>query len=155
VGVCDAGTGVCSNPAKPNGAACSDGNTCTSGDSCQSGACVGGAPVPAPGTIAGLGFTTVSDLSWAAVSGATGYDVVRGTLSTLRASGYSAATDACLGRHIADTTVSDSHVSAVGDADWYLIRAYSPCGTGTYDDGAPSQAGSRDAGIAGSPNACP
>ncbi len=40
VGVCDPGTGVCSNPAKPDGTTCSDGNACTA-DSCQSGSCVG------------------------------------------------------------------------------------------------------------------
>ncbi len=44
-GTCDAGTGVCSNPAKPNGASCSDGSACTQTDSCQAGACVGANPV--------------------------------------------------------------------------------------------------------------
>ncbi|HEV8701325.1 MAG TPA: LamG-like jellyroll fold domain-containing protein [Candidatus Polarisedimenticolia bacterium] len=43
-GTCDPGTGLCSNPAKPNGAACSDGNACTTTDACQNGAC---APGPA------------------------------------------------------------------------------------------------------------
>ncbi len=44
-GVCDPGSGVCSNPAKPDGAACSDGNACTQTDVCQAGACAGGNPV--------------------------------------------------------------------------------------------------------------
>jgi uncharacterized repeat protein (TIGR03803 family) len=35
LGVCDAGTGVCSNPVKANGASCDDGDECTVGDSCQ------------------------------------------------------------------------------------------------------------------------
>lgn len=39
-GACDTSTGLCSNPAKSDGAACNDGNACTA-DSCQSGACVG------------------------------------------------------------------------------------------------------------------
>lgn len=49
-GVCDTSTGQCSNPAKPNGASCSDGNACTATDSCQEGACVGSgqASCPAP-----------------------------------------------------------------------------------------------------------
>jgi hypothetical protein len=90
------------------------------------------------------------------VSGATGYDVVRGTLSTLLGGGsFTPATDACVGQHVADTFVSAGHVPAVGNGDWYLTRGVNPCGTGTYDDGAPSQSGSRDAGIAASPNACP
>jgi hypothetical protein len=41
-GVCSPGTGLCSNPAKADGAACDDGNTGTSGDSCQAGICTGG-----------------------------------------------------------------------------------------------------------------
>ena len=44
-GVCDPGSGVCSNPAKQNGAACNDGNACTQVDTCQAGACVGASPV--------------------------------------------------------------------------------------------------------------
>jgi hypothetical protein len=44
-GTCNPSTGACSNPAKPDGAACTDGNACTSGDSCQAGACAAGAPV--------------------------------------------------------------------------------------------------------------
>ena len=45
VGTCNMATGVCSNPNKPNNAACSDSNACTQTDSCQSGSCVGAMPV--------------------------------------------------------------------------------------------------------------
>lgn len=45
VGTCDRGTGVCSNPPKTDGAACSDGDACTVGDSCQGGQCVAGTPL--------------------------------------------------------------------------------------------------------------
>ena len=44
-GTCNPGTGLCSNPVKPNGSACDDGNLCTLSDSCQSGTCAGGTPV--------------------------------------------------------------------------------------------------------------
>ncbi|MFO0761033.1 MAG: hypothetical protein U0359_31435 [Byssovorax sp.] len=44
-GVCDPATGACSNPVKPNGAACNDGNACTQTDTCQNGVCVGANPV--------------------------------------------------------------------------------------------------------------
>ncbi|HYV86578.1 MAG TPA: choice-of-anchor tandem repeat GloVer-containing protein [Patescibacteria group bacterium] len=44
-GVCDHGTGICSNPTKSNGSACSDGNECTQVDTCQTGTCVGSSPV--------------------------------------------------------------------------------------------------------------
>src|SRR5579859_1492713 len=40
-GTCDPAVGACSNPAKPDGAACSDGNLCTQTDTCQAGSCVG------------------------------------------------------------------------------------------------------------------
>ena len=45
VGTCDPSTGQCSNPAKANGGACSDGNACTQSDTCQAGTCVGGVPI--------------------------------------------------------------------------------------------------------------
>jgi RHS repeat-associated protein len=44
-GACNATTGICSNPAKPNGAPCSDGNACTLTDTCQTGTCTGSNPV--------------------------------------------------------------------------------------------------------------
>src|SRR5262249_50983542 len=44
-GTCNPATGVCSNPAAPNGTTCNDNNACTSGDSCQAGACMGGTTV--------------------------------------------------------------------------------------------------------------
>jgi cysteine-rich repeat protein len=44
-GICDPGTGVCSNPAKANGATCDDGNACTETDTCIGGVCVGHDPV--------------------------------------------------------------------------------------------------------------
>jgi lysophospholipase L1-like esterase len=44
-GTCSPTTGACSNPAKPNGSACTDANACTQADSCQGGACVGSNPV--------------------------------------------------------------------------------------------------------------
>ena len=44
-GICNPGTGVCSNPAKADGTSCSDGNACTQTDTCKAGACMGGSPV--------------------------------------------------------------------------------------------------------------
>lgn len=45
VGVCDSGTGVCTDPVKMNGTACNDANACTQTDACQAGACLGANPV--------------------------------------------------------------------------------------------------------------
>ena len=44
-GVCNPGTGTCSNPNSANGTACNDGNACTQTDTCQSGTCTGSNPV--------------------------------------------------------------------------------------------------------------
>jgi len=44
-GTCNMANGVCSNPLKANGSACSDGNACTQTDTCQAGACTGANPV--------------------------------------------------------------------------------------------------------------
>ncbi len=45
VGVCNPGTGVCSQPTKANGSGCDDGDACTTKDRCQAGVCKGMAPV--------------------------------------------------------------------------------------------------------------
>jgi len=44
-GTCNPTTGACSNPARPDGTACSDANACTTTDACQSGVCTGSNPV--------------------------------------------------------------------------------------------------------------
>jgi hypothetical protein len=45
VGICDTGTGVCSNLRKMNGIVCDDNNVCTRTDTCQEGNCTGENPV--------------------------------------------------------------------------------------------------------------
>ena len=40
-GVCDTGTGLCSNPATADGTSCTDSDACTNGDTCQAGVCPG------------------------------------------------------------------------------------------------------------------
>src|SRR5207237_1134979 len=47
-GVCNPASGVCSNPAKLDGAPCDDGNACTRTDTCAAGACAGANPVARP-----------------------------------------------------------------------------------------------------------
>jgi hypothetical protein len=39
--MCDTTTGMCTNPAKADGATCDDGDLCTTGDTCGGGTCVG------------------------------------------------------------------------------------------------------------------
>src|SRR6185436_9270769 len=40
-GTCAPATGLCTNPAAPNGTSCDDGNECTAGDACHDGICQG------------------------------------------------------------------------------------------------------------------
>jgi hypothetical protein len=96
-------------------------------------------------------------LSWTALAGATRYDLVRGGLSPLRASGgnFTTATDACLADNTSLTSAADPSLSSPGDGPWYLVRGLNCGGNGTYDSGAASQAGSRDAEVNASSHACP
>ncbi len=97
-----------------------------------------------------------SELRWPASSGAIGYDVVRGDLGPLLASGGDFATSGaqCLADNLVPTTLEDSDLPESGAGFWYLLRVvYSSAGgTGSYDvDGT---GGTRDAGIAMAPGAC-
>jgi hypothetical protein len=98
------------------------------------------------------------ELSWSPMADATGYDVVKGDITTLLSSGgdFTAATTACLADDLGVTTAQDTEVPAPGSGLWYLTRAMNACGgNGTYDEGSASQQGSRDAEIDASSAACP
>jgi len=93
-------------------------------------------------------------LSWSSVPGATGFDVVRGDLGILHATGsFQLSTQQCLASHTPDAGLSETGPLAAGQGRWFLVRAANCGGAGTYDDG--TQVGSRDAGIQASPNRCP
>jgi hypothetical protein len=96
-------------------------------------------------------------ISWPPLFGATSYDVVKGSLVTLQSSAgnFTAATTACLANNLALTSVSDISTPAANNGFWYLVRPVNCGGGGSYDSGAPSQVGLRDAEIAASGFACP
>lgn len=97
------------------------------------------------------------ELSWESldpVAGAdTVYDVLRGTLSELRADeGFARAE--CLAASLANTLFADPQPGpAADDGFWYLVRGRNTCGDGTYGGGSGSP-DPRDALDAGSV-ACP
>jgi hypothetical protein len=95
-----------------------------------------------------------SHLQWLTPVPATSYDIVRGNLATLRASGgdFTASTEACL---VNDTTSMSFDDPAPGAGWWYLVRGRNGAVVGSWSDGSASQVGSRDAEIAASGNACP
>jgi spore coat protein A len=114
-------------------------------------------------TISDAGLATPLDLRaektrlwWGSVAGATSYDVVRGSLIPLRTSGGNFAlatvTQICAANNSASTFWLPTETPTAGQGFWYLIRSQPG---GSYDSGAPSQSGSRDAEIAASGNACP
>jgi N-acetylneuraminic acid mutarotase len=98
-----------------------------------------------------------ASISWAPIAGATGYDVVSGSLTALRASdgNFTTGTLDCVEDDTAILSTTDTSTPAPGDGTWHLVRAVNCGGAGSYDETSGSQQGSRDAEIAASPEACP
>jgi hypothetical protein len=106
-------------------------------------------------SVAKAGVDTV--ISWEPLAGVAQYDLVRGGLAALRASGgdFSVATTDCLGNNVTGTAIQFSDEPPLGDGSWYLMRGASCGGAGTYNSGGPGQLTNRDPGIAAAPAACP
>lgn len=132
---CDPSSG-CHN--LPHFGPCDDGDACTIDDACNSETCAG-APVAPPGEVQDIRATGDSTLDWLAVSGATGYEVLRGLLSALPV-GPGGGDELCLGA-VPSPPFTDAHVPAAGSGIWYLIRALDDCGPGGW--GAASGGGPR------------
>jgi hypothetical protein len=97
-------------------------------------------------------------LIWSSDGGATGYDVVAGSLSALHSSEGDFATSAtdCLANDLSLTTATDESVPAAGEALWYLVRPTNACsGVGSYDTPSPAQQETRDDELAAAAMACP
>lgn len=110
---------------------------------------------PPPGGVSGMTVSR-SELAWDAEANATAYDVVRGDLGVLAATGdFASATEECLADDLVTTSLPYSAEPAPDEGFWFLVRGGNCGGAGSYDSGAPSQSGSRDAGIEASPGRCP
>jgi hypothetical protein len=98
-----------------------------------------------------------TQLSWSALTDASWYDVVRGSIGVLRSSvgDFTAAAESCVASNTTATSVLSSETPSSGDGDWFLVRAANCRGRGTWDSGAPSQIGSRDAEIDAAAASCP
>jgi hypothetical protein len=96
-------------------------------------------------------------LSWTAIAGATGYDVVRGGLGALRqtAGDFTTSTEECLANDLPDTSLPYAAMPSPGQGFWFLTRGMNCGGNGSYDSGASSQVGQRDGEIAASGSGCP
>jgi cysteine-rich repeat protein len=139
-----------------NTAPCNDGNSCTTTDTCSGGACVGGPPPAVPSGVPAIGLTTKTHGAWPPLAGATEYDVVRGSLNTLRSSGgnFATATTTCLADNQAATAFDDAGALTVGNGFFYLVRGTSCSGSGTYNTTSPKQVASRDPGVEAAPITC-
>jgi hypothetical protein len=128
----DPGTFTVTCAGVSNGTPCSDGNSCTVGDSCQAGACAAGSPAPPPIEIQGMSIAgDKASISWAAAAGSgVQYDVVRGVVSQLPAGG--GASETCVASGTSATTIADAATPALLTSFWYLSRARTTCGAGTY-----------------------
>jgi glucose/arabinose dehydrogenase len=111
--------------------------------------------VPVPGAATALDLSLI-EIAWSPVAGAASYDVVRGSVTELQASGdFALATEGCVVSGASGTTHAYADDPPPDEGYWFLVRGRSCGGPGTFDSGAPSQLGSRDAGIAASGASCP
>jgi len=91
-------------------------------------------------------YMTSSKIDWLESLDAARYDVVRGDLQTLRATGgdFTAATEDCLGINISTTELPWTANPAHGKGDWFLVRGRAGVNGNTWDAPGSSQVGSRD-----------
>jgi hypothetical protein len=118
--------------------------------------CTAPPPSGSPSLVAGKS-PTATTLSWTALAGAGRYDVVRGSLAVLRATGgdFESATEGCVVDNESGTAAMFSGDPGAGDGFWFLVRGVNCGGDGTFDSSGAAQVGDRDGGIAESVNSCP
>lgn len=94
-------------------------------------------------------------LVWYPVPGATGYDIVTGSLDILGATSgdFAQATGSCAGRNVQATYTEPVTDLAVGEGVWFLVRGVNCGGTATYDEPM-LMIPARDPEIEASPNRC-
>jgi hypothetical protein len=113
--------------------ACDDGNICSTGDACASGSCAG-APVGAPAEVSIQGFVTRTTDSWTPVTMPAGipvtYDIARGIAGQWPVG--SGASEVCLASQLPAASFDIAELPPSGAAFWYLVRAHSACGVGTF-----------------------
>jgi len=154
-GVCNPGSGLCSNPAAPNGTGCDDGNACTVGDICGAGTCQAGglrdddgdthvasgcggddcddtqgSVWDTPDEVPDLDFADSTTLAWPVPADLGGvavlYDVIRsGDPADFVSSAVCVETN-----DGSDTTAVDLDTPTEGAALYYLVRPENSCPSG-------------------------
>ena len=134
VGTCAPATGICSNPAKPNGTGCDDANSCTTGDVCTDGLCAGVGD-PLPGTVDDGVMVSesagISTITWTPAPNSTASSVLRGLVAALPV-GPGGDDEVCLAEGVVGGSATDSENPLTDEAFWYLVRGTSVCGAGPY-----------------------
>ena len=125
-GTCDTGTGVCSNPARPDGTTCDDNDVTTCTDVCTAGSCAG-TSVPEPLEIdasltIGKGVGGSADISWA--DGPGPYNVYRGANGPGSPWLYD---QTCLVHETPLSTVNDPDDPPPNTLFYYLISRVDAC----------------------------
>lgn len=95
-------------------------------------------------------------VEWGAVEGAAGYDLVYGSLLSLRSEphDFAVATLGCAAENLTTTETRFDPVPTIPDPYWLLVRPVNCGGAGTYDDAGPGLAGPRDPGIEAALETC-
>jgi len=98
-----------------------------------------------------------STLSWSSVADALGYDVIRGSLQLLIASGgnFTAATTDCVAGLTPLTSYTETDPLGAGAGFWYLVRVVTAAGATSYDVHSGNLDDARDTEIAASGVDCP
>jgi len=98
-----------------------------------------------------------TELSWTALSGATGYDVVRDDLDRLRttAGNFTAAVAQCVKDDHPLLVLPHEQEPPAGRSFWYLVRAAGPAGQASHLDSADCDRTTPDARIDAAEAACP
>lgn len=120
--------------------------------------CDGAAPGEGPfDVVRGLRFLDRETLAWDESAAGPYYDVVRGDLGTLLGANgnFIVATDTCVVGNRPVATATDATIPLEGSGLYYCVAGGSISCPGTFEDGDPSQAGTRTSEILGSAGACP
>jgi hypothetical protein len=126
VGLCDPGTGVCSNPAAPDGTACNDGDVSTCGDACTGAVCAGHAvaePAEIGGSLELEQTPSGSTITWDDDPGPYGvYRGANGPAGTPWSYNHT-----CLQSGIVSPPVTDDDDPPPGVFFYYLITRFDEC----------------------------